>query len=132
MNIESTYYKEIINRLEFIDRKEYLRLILLGFLKTGLIGISLFTLFSFAELLGNLSSLVRTILFFVFLITVLDLFLFNVIVPLFKYFKIFTERNYLETAGKVGNHFPGIKDDLKNAMQLVAVNEPLSLLIFSY
>ncbi len=123
MNIESKYYKEIINRLEFTDRKEYLRLILLGLLKTGLIGISLFILFSFVELLGNLSSLVRTILFFVFLITVLALLLFNVIVPLFKYFNVFTERNYLETAGKVGFHFPEIKDDLRNAMQLLAVKD---------
>lgn len=123
MNTESTYYNEVIDRLETINRKEYLRLILQGLIKTGLTGLSLFVLFSFAELIGNSSSLVRTILFLVFIISVLAMFSFGVIVPLFKYFKLFVERNYLETAGIVGYHFPEIKDDLKNAMQLVTVND---------
>lgn len=123
MNTESSYFKEVINRLESTDRREYLRLILLGLIKTGLIGLSAFILFSLTEYSGNFSSLVRTILFFVFMIFVLGMFSFGVLIPLFKYFKLFTERNYFDTAGKVGNHFPEIKDDLKNAMQLVSVRD---------
>lgn len=123
MNTESKYFQEIIARLEVADRKEYLRRILQGLIKTGLIGISFFLLFSFAELIGNFSSMVRTILFFIFLISVLAMLLYGVIIPLFKYFKLFAERNYLETADKVGYHYPDIKDDLKNAMQLVAVSD---------
>lgn len=119
MKSESSYYKEIVERLELTDRKEYLRLILLGLLKTGLIGVVLFTVFSIAELAGNFSSLMRTILFFVLLFVVFASLLFNVTVPFFKYFKVFTQRNYFKTAEKVGFHFSEIKDDLKNAMQLV-------------
>lgn len=124
MSSESKYYNEIINRLEGTDRKEYLRDIFRGLLYTGLAAVSLFVLLSFAELAGNFSSLVRTIFVFVFLITVLALFLYKVLLPLFRYFKLLGKRNYLETAGKVGYHFPEIKDDLKNAMQLLAAGNP--------
>lgn len=123
MNIGSTYYKDVINRLESTDRREYLRLILLGLVNTGSFGIFIFILFSFAEYAGNFSSLVRTILFFIFIVTVLGMFTFGVLNPLLKYFKLFTERDYFDTAGKIGNHFPEIRDDLKNAMQLISVGE---------
>jgi hypothetical protein len=123
MNQDSTYYQEIIRRLEVTNRKEYLLIILQGLIKTGLIGLSVFVLLSFAELLGNFSSLVRTILLFVFILSILAYINFRVVFPLFNYFKLFVKRNYLETAGKVGYHFPEIKDDLKNAMQLISVND---------
>lgn len=122
MSSESKYYREIINRLEVTDRKEYLRLILLGFINTGLLGLSCVILLTFAELIGSLSSSVRTIMFICFLIVVSLTFLYWVLIPVSKYFRIFTKRNYLETAGRVGNFFPEVKDDLKNAMQLVAVS----------
>ncbi len=123
MSSELKYYQEIINRLEVTDRKEYLRLVLQGLINTGLFGISFFILLTFAELIGSLSSSVRTVMFFCYLVLVFSTFFYWVLIPASKYFRLFTNRDYFETAGKVGNYFPEVKDDLKNAMQLVAMHD---------
>lgn len=123
MKSESKYYQEILNRLEITDRKEYLRLFLQGLINTGLISVSVFVLLSLVEMIFNFSSLIRTVLFFCFLMVIFSAFLYWVLIPASKYFRLFTKRNYFETAAKVGNYFPEIKDDLKNVMQLVAVSD---------
>lgn len=122
MKSESKYYQKIINRLEITDRKEYLRLFLQGLINTGLISVSVFVLLSLVEMIFNFSSLIRTVLFFCFLMVIFSAFFYWVLIPASKYFRLFTKRNYFETAAKVGNYFPEIKDDLKNVMQLVAVS----------
>lgn len=121
MNTKQTYYNEIISKLELTDRKEYLKKILTGIINTSLAGLSLFLLFSFAEMIWNFSSAVRTVLFFILAVTVIGIFLYGVLIPLFNYFKLFTKRNYISTAGKIGFYFPEIKDDLKNALQLINI-----------
>ena len=119
---DSGYYKEIINKLEKLTKKEYILVALLGIQISLIVSVAVFVLFSFSEMIGHFSSAVRTVLFFIFLVFLVGSFLYLFILPLFKYFNIFRKTNYHNVADKVGKNFPFIKDDLLNAMQLVSVD----------
>ena len=120
MGSESGYYKEIINKLERFVKKEYALFISLGIQALLLIGILIFTNFAFLEMLEHFSAEFRTILIYIFGCLFFLFFLALVLMPLLKYFNIFRRTDYYKTAGRVGRHFPAIKDDLLNAMQLVS------------
>jgi len=120
MNNESKFYKEIIQKLERLVKKEYLSILLEGIQITFLIGIAFFTFFSFTELAGHFTSYVRTILFLILLLSFSGALIYFFIIPLLKYFNFFRKSDYFKTAEKVGNHFHSIRDDLVNAMQIVS------------
>ncbi len=118
----SSNYKEIINKLEKLTKKEYILVALLGIQTSLMVSLAAFVMFSFAEMIGHFSTSVRTILFFVFLVLLIGSFLYLFVLPLFRYFNLFRRTDYHEVAGRVGKNFPFIKDDLLNAMQLVNVD----------
>ena len=120
MGSESTYYKEIISKLEKLVKREYFLFAAIGIQAAAIVGILVFLSFSFLESLFHFESLARTILFSVFLIFTFGIFVFLFISPLLKYFNIFRKTNYYKVAKKAGSNFHFIKDDLLNAMQLVS------------
>ncbi len=125
--MDTSFYKEIINKLELLIKKEYLALFLLGLLLTLIIIVSAFTLFSLIELAAYSKSLVRTILLFTFIFIAVSSISYWIILPLLKYFDVFKKWDYFYSANKVGKHFPEIKDDLLNAMQLVSSDKNNSI-----
>ncbi len=118
--MNTSFYKEIINKLELLIKKEHFALFLFGLLASLIIFISVFTFFSLSELAGNFKSIIRTILFFALILITISSVGYLIIVPLLKYFNVFNKWDYFYSANKVGKHFPEIKDDLLNAMQLVS------------
>ncbi len=118
--MNSVFYKEIINKLELLIKKEYFVLILTGLAITLIVLIAGLTFFSLIEFIGNFNSIVRTVLFFVLLVATLGTISYLIVLPLSKYFNVFKKWDYFYSAAKVGKHFPEIKDDLLNAMQLVS------------
>ncbi|MCX6175058.1 MAG: hypothetical protein NTZ27_09930 [Ignavibacteriales bacterium] len=74
------------------------------------------------EAVGNLSSDIRTILFYSFLIIVVLTIGLYVAFPFIKDFIYYVHPDYVETASKVGTHYPDIKDELANAVQLINEN----------
>ncbi|HEX9250829.1 MAG TPA: DUF4175 family protein [Ignavibacteriaceae bacterium] len=118
--MNTSFYKEIISKLELLIKKEYFSLFLLGLFTALIIIISAFTLFSLFEFVTYSKVIIRTILFFIFLLIALGSISYLIIVPLLKYFNLFGIRDYFYSANKVGKYFPEIKDDLLNAMQLVS------------
>lgn len=121
----SNYYKEIINKLEKLKKREYILFASLGIQTSLIIGLTAFILFSLLEMIGHFSSAARTIFFFVFLVLFIGSFLYSFILPLFNYFSIFRRTDYHKVADRVGRNFPFIKDDLLNAMQLVSVENSI-------
>ena len=119
---DSSYYKEIISKLEKLTKREYILFASLGIQNSFIIGLTAFFLFSLLEMTGHFSSAVRTIFFFIFLVLFLGSFLYLFVLPLFNCFNIFRRTDYHKVAGRVGKNFPFIKDDLLNAMQLVSVD----------
>ena len=122
LGTESGYYKEIISKLNNLTRKEYAYYASLGVQFAVIASISAFFVFSVSELVFHFSVPVRTVLFFLFLVISAGTFFYYLLRPAAGYFNLFTKTDYYNTARKVGNNFPSIKDDLLNAMQLVSVN----------
>ena len=60
---ESNFYKEILSKLDKLDKKEQAFVTLIGLLLSFIIVILVFTSFSFLEMLLHHSSLLRTIIF---------------------------------------------------------------------
>ncbi|MDP2362756.1 MAG: hypothetical protein Q8M94_03190, partial [Ignavibacteria bacterium] len=125
--MNTSFYKEIIGKLELLIKKEYTALFFIGLLITLIIVVAVFTLLSLIELAANFKSVVRTILFFVFILAALGTVSYLILLPLLKYFNVFKKRDYFYSANKVGKYFPEIKDDLLNAMQLVSSDNNSSL-----
>ncbi len=120
MNPQSDYFKETIFKLEQLVKREYLFSAFLGVQISFLTGVTLFTIFSLVEMLWHFSSVVRTVLFFLLVVIFGAVFIYLFLLPLLKYFRLFRKADYFKTANKVGKHFPDIKDDLVNAMQIVS------------
>ena len=125
--MNTSFYKEIISKLEALIKKEYFVLFLKGLLITLIIALGLFVLFSLIETLSYFKSSVRTILFFVLLLVSIGSLGYLVLLPLLKYFNVFKNRDYYQSAKKVGSFFPEVKDDLLNALQLVSIDKTNSL-----
>ncbi len=116
--MNTSFYREIIGKLELLIKKEYFALFLVGSLIALIIIVGTFTLFSLFELVTYSKSTIRTILFFTLILLSIGSVSYLIILPLLKYFNVFRNRDYFYSANKVGNYFPDIKDDLLNAMQL--------------
>lgn len=119
---KSNYYKEILDKLNKLDKKEQAFVTLIGLLVTLIIVILVVTSFSFLEMILNHSSLLRTIIFSIVALVSVVSFVFLFIRPLIKYFDFFGKRDNYRTARKVAVYFPQVKDDLLNAMQLVSTD----------
>lgn len=120
MGSESKYFVEVLKKLEDFIRKEYLQFILFGLQAFLIAVLANFTFYSFLELIGNFNSTLRTILFVLFVLVFIGLFIFLLIRPILKYFGAVKQETYFEAAIKTGKHFPEVKDDLLNSMQLVS------------
>ena len=118
--MNTSFYKEIISKLELLVKKEYFELLLFGLFAALIITIGTFTVFSLVEMISYFNSTIRTVLFFIFLLISIGAISYLIILPLLKYFNVIGGRNYFYSANKVGKYFPEIKDDLLNAMQLVS------------
>ncbi len=120
MGKDSTYYKEIIQKLTKLRKKEYTFFASVGLQSSLLIGLILFICFSLLELAGNFSPSIRTYFFFFMLVVFLSAFILLFLIPLFKFSGIIGNADHYSTAKRVGRNFPEIKDELVNAMQLAA------------
>lgn len=120
MSKDSTYYKEVIQKLTRLRKKEYSFFASVGLQSSLLIGLILFLCFSLLELAGNFSPSVRTYFFFFMLIVFLAALILLFLVPVLKLSGIIGEPDHYSVAKRVGRNFPEIKDELVNAMQLAA------------
>ena len=120
MSKESPYYKEIIEKLSGLKKKEYALFVSIGIQSAFLTGLILFFFFSLLELAGHFSAGVRTYFFFFTLLVFIAALSLLFIIPLLKYSGIIGRTDFYSTAAQVGKSFPEIKDDLVNVMQLAA------------
>jgi hypothetical protein len=117
---DSKYFSEVLKKLEAFIRKEYLQFLLFGIQAFIIAVLVNFTFYVFLELVANFNSTIRTILFALFVLVLVGLFIFLQIKPLRKYFGSINNETYFEAAEKAGKHFPDVRDELLNSMQLVS------------
>lgn len=111
-------YNILIEKLHSFIRKYYINQILRG----GIYFIAVFALFFLLinafEYYSWSSTLIRTIIFYVYLAINLLILLRLVFIPLLKLFRIGRVMKDEEAATIIGNHFPEVSDKLTNTIQL--------------
>ncbi len=108
----------IEQKLENFIRKFYTNKLVLGLLFFVVFGVVAFTVLSFVESFLYLSPLVKTFLFYSFIFILLSDFVFFILFPLLKIFKILPVISYEEASSIISNYFPDSKDTLLNLIQL--------------
>lgn len=120
MSEQSGFYNEILKKLERLDRKETIRILINRIIQLSFLFICILLLFSFAEMIGYFPSWTRTIFFFSLLLLLSSILIMGLLIFIPGIYLQLKKQNYYNTAERVGLFFPLIKDDLVNAMQLVA------------
>lgn len=117
--MERSYIKEIENKLKNTIELEKRRDGLSRLMLFMSIACSVVFIFILLETAGNYNSNSRTVLFYSLLSLLFILFIIVILLPTAKDFYSFVKPNYIGTAKTVGSHYPEIKDELLNSMQLI-------------
>jgi hypothetical protein len=118
MNINSSSYNQLIEKLDQFIRKYYVNKLIKGSLFTVAIVLGIFLAFSMLEYHFYFSTGVRKLLFYSFLGATLAGFGIWIIDPLTKYFKLGKTLSHEDAAVIIGDHFGDVKDKLLNILQL--------------
>ncbi len=70
-----------------------------------------------------MGSSLRTVLFYIYVLTVIAVISKLIIIPLFKTWKLGKTLSYEQAATIIGNHFTEVKDKLLNTLQLNELSE---------
>ena len=124
---QSKYYNEIISKLEKLVKKNFSLVTAKGLLISFVFIIASLLTFILFETLFRFSSSIRTFLFFSWIGIITSSLTYFVLIPLLKMFNVIPSRNYFETAKVAGLHFPFIKDELLNSLQLVNSSSTINL-----
>jgi hypothetical protein len=117
-DLSNIIYTEITGKLRAVNRNENISILLQGILKSISLLIINFTVFSLLEGLFNFNTPGRTILFFIFSAFLLGIIINFTVIPLLKYFNIINNYHEETLAKRIGDHFPSLKDNLLNSLQL--------------
>jgi hypothetical protein len=111
-------YDTLISKLDEFIRKYYKNQLIRGILYATGILVSGFLVMTVMEYFAHFDRLIRTILFWTFIVatgTVLTQFVF---VPIFKLYRIGKIISHDEAAKIIGKHFANVQDKLLNVLQL--------------
>ncbi len=116
-------YKILIKRLDGFIRKYYKNQLLKG----GLYFIAALFIFYLVlttlEYFGNFGIVVRTVLFYAYLLTNILILIKLVAVPLLKLYRFGRIISHEDAADIIGRHFPEVQDRLLNTLQLKIISE---------
>ncbi len=115
--------KSILENLNAFIRKYYMSRLIRGLLYGSGLILSLFLLFVAIEYFGYFGTLVRTIIFWAFLLIILLVLAFYVLLPILRMHRLAGGLSYEQAARLAGEHFPEIKDKLLNLLQLQQLND---------
>ena len=114
----SDSYLALINKIDAFIRKYYLNNLLRGIIFLGAGLLTAYLTITLLEYFGNFNTLLRTILFYSFILLNLVLLLWLVIPSLFAYLNLSKTISHNEAAEIIGQHFGDVKDKLLNTLQL--------------
>ena len=114
----SDNYLALINKVDAFIRKYYLNNLLRGIIFLGASLLTAYITIILLEYFGNFNTLLRTILFYTFILLNLSLLLWLVIPSLFAYLNLGKTISHDEAAEIIGQHFGDVKDKLLNTLQL--------------
>ena len=115
----------LLNKLSRFKRKYYLNELLKGVIISLMLIFSIFIIIGVFEYFLWSDTIIRTVIFYTFLLFSLLVFIKFIFIPISKLFQIGKQISYEEAADIIGNHFPEISDKLLNAIQLQILSEDI-------
>ncbi|RXP64416.1 hypothetical protein EC396_00100 [Lutibacter sp. HS1-25] len=116
-------FNHIQTKLQQFIKKYYLNELIKGLLLFFCLGLLYFIFTLLIEYFLWLKPTARTVLFVCFVLVEMALFIFYILIPIFKIWGLKKGINQQEAAVIIGNYFPEVKDKLLNMLQLRYVNE---------
>lgn len=117
----SSNYDLLIDKINEFTQKFYLNKLLRGSIYATAAVLGLYLFLFVLIYYANLSVVIRTVLFFSFLVTSLICICFWIIKPGLAYFKLSKNISLEQASSLIGAHFFDIKDRLLNTLQLKAL-----------
>lgn len=110
--------EEILSKLDDFIKKYYKNKLIRGVLYSIILLLSFFIVLSIVEYFGYYSSLIRSLLFYSYILIALTIIYSFICVPLFKILRIGRRLSYKEASNIIGSFFPEVSDKLLNLLQL--------------
>lgn len=114
----STEYKGLIGKLDEFIRKYYKNQLIRGLIYTVGLVLLFFISVTALEYFAHFNTTVRTILFYLFVLSSLFIFVKYISIPLSKLYKFGKIISYEHAAEIIGKHFSHVQDKLLNVLQL--------------
>ncbi|NQU31973.1 MAG: hypothetical protein HQ521_01965 [Bacteroidetes bacterium] len=114
----SSAFDILISKLNHFIRKYYKNLIVKGSIFSITLIAILFLIVNVFEFFSWSDTITRTIIFYIFLISVLAILIYYIIIPALKLIKLGKVISHEDAARIIGRHFPEVDDKLLNTLQL--------------
>jgi hypothetical protein len=122
----SSNYRDLISKLDEFIRKYYKNLLLKGLIYSTALVLLFFISVTALEYYAHFNTVMRTLLFYSFVVSTLYILYRYVAVPLSRLYKMGKIISYEEAAEIIGKHFTNVQDKLLNVLQLQQQNSSLS------
>ena len=123
----SSAFDTLISKLNNFIKKYYKNLILKGvIISLGLIAM-LFLVINLFEYFSWSNTIIRTVIFYVFVISTLIILIYYIIIPFLKIINLGKVLSHKDAAKIIGDHFPNVNDKLLNTLQLHENDSGLSI-----
>ncbi len=119
----SNQYQIVLQKLDLFIRKYYKNQLIRGSIYCISLLIIFFLIVNFSEYFGHFNQLVRTVLFYLFILINAAIIVKFIIIPVFRLLKIGKLISHDEAAKIIGNHFQEVNDKLINTLQLKKLSE---------
>ena len=126
-----TNYQSLLEKLDEFIRKYYKNQLLRGLIYSVALVLLFFISVTALEYFAHFNTIVRTILFYSFVISTGFVVVKYIFIPLSHLYKMGTIISYTDAAKIIGQHFSNVQDKLLNVLQLQEqckqfADEPLS------
>ncbi|HEY0894913.1 MAG TPA: DUF4175 family protein, partial [Sphingobacteriaceae bacterium] len=111
-------YQYLLQKIDEFIRKYYLNQVVRGAIYLAASLFSAYILITVAEYYGNFDPVVRTILFYTFILLNGYIFIRLVVLPLLSYYRLGKTISHEQASLIIGQHFLPVKDKLLNTLQL--------------
>jgi len=123
MDSSASNYSYLILKIDEFIRKYYLNQVVRGSLYLAASFFATYTIVAVAEYFGNFSILIRTLLFYSFLLLNGFILIKWILIPLLHYYKLGKTISHEKASEIIGEHFSHVKDKLLNTLQLKRLAE---------
>ena len=123
LRMNDNNFQILINKLDKFIRKYYLNKIIKGVLLALAVFATWYLIIIIAEYFGRFSTTFRTTLFAITVFLYAIIFIFLILIPVLKLFKIGKTIDYKFASNLIGKYFPDVSDKLLNTLELKEMSD---------